>query len=149
MAFNFALLGLLPFHAIAEGNVKLTRIEGGVMIDAAGQFKPVTLETFVDADTKILMQKSSSAQLIYPNGCAVTLQANNIYKAGDENNCKQGTAILVGVNDTAAVGGTSTVSSAAGGDNNTAFLILGVGALGIGAAIAGSGGGSQSPTPSP
>ena len=139
---------LLCIDAFAAENVKLTRIQGGVMIDAAGQYKPVTLETTIDADTKILLQKSSSAQLIYPNGCTVTLQANNIYKAGDENNCKQGAAILVGANDTAAVGGTATLSGSEIGDYKTPIL-LGVGAVAIGAALASGGGGSQSPSPSP
>jgi hypothetical protein len=141
------LLAFFSLSAESQENIKLTHIQGEVLVGDAGQFKPITIETFVNADTKILVQKSSSAQLIYPNGCSVTLQGNSIYKAGNESNCKQGAAILVGANDSAAVGGASTLEKK--DNNNKGYLILGAGAIGIGAAAAMGGSHHQNSTPSP
>ena len=146
------LLALLGLSSIAQSQdsditIKLGRIQGGVMIDSKGQYKTVTTDTVVSSNTKILLQKSSSAQLTYPNGCTLNLEANKIYQPGDESNCKQGAAILVGANDTAAVGAVGTSA----GEDNTGAWLLGAGALGaIGiAAAAGGRSSQQSPTPSP
>jgi hypothetical protein len=130
--------------------IKLNRIQGNVMIDAQGQYKAVTIETMVTSDTKILLQKSATAQLVYPSGCTLKLEGNKIYKAGDENNCKQGAPFLVAVNDTAAVGAVPAAAKAES-ENRTGAWLLGAGVLGIvgAAAAAGGSGHQQSPSPSP
>jgi hypothetical protein len=147
------LLALLGLSSIAQSQdsditIKLGRIQGGVMIDSKGQYKTVTTDTVVGSNTKILLQKSSSAQLTYPNGCTLNLLANKIYQPGDEMNCKQGAAILVAANDTAAVGAVGTSAKEAGEDNTGAWL-LGAGALGAIGVAAAAGGGSSQQSPSP
>jgi hypothetical protein len=146
---NLIFVGLLTslyFVSVANAEdrplpIKLNRIQGGVMIDSQGQFKPVNTDTMVTSDTKILLQKSATAQLVYPSGCTLNLEGNKIYKPGDESHCKQGAPFLVAVNDTAAVG---AVPAAAEGENRTSAWLFGAGALGlIGVAAA------QSSSPSP
>jgi hypothetical protein len=130
--------------------IKLNRIQGGVMIDSQGQYKPVNIDTMVTSDTKILLQKSATAQLIYPSGCTLNLEGNKIYKPGDESQCKLGAPILVAANDTAAVGAVPAAAKAESEDR-TGALLLGAGALGV-IGIAAAAGGSdsqQSPSPSP
>ena len=130
--------------------IKLNRIQGGVMIDSQGQYKAVTIDTMVTSDTKILLQKSATAQLVYPNGCTLNLEGNKIYKPGDESQCKLGAPILVAANDTAAVGALPAAAKEEG-ENRTGALLLGAGALGV-IGIAAAAGGSdsqQSPSPSP
>ena len=153
--FSICLLLSLCFVSAAKAEdrpltIKLNRIQGGVMIDSQGQYKPVNIDTMVTSDTKILLQKSATAQLVYPSGCTLNLEGNKIYKPGDENNCKQGAPFLVAVNDTAAVG-TLPAAAKAEGENRTGAWLLGAGALGIiGAAVAAGGSDSQqSPSPSP
>ena len=154
MIFKCSLLVFLGLSSLAQSQdsditIKLGRIQGGVMIDSKGQFKTVITDTVVSSNTKILLQKSSSAQLTYPNGCTLNLQENKIYQPGDESNCKKGAPIIVAANDTAAVGAVGAPAKEADSDNTGAWL-LGAGALGvIGAAAAGGGSNQQSPTPSP
>jgi hypothetical protein len=116
--------------------IKLNRIQGGVMIDSQGRYKPVNIDTMVTSDTKILLQKSATAQLIYPSGCTLNLEGNKIYKPGDESQCKLG-----------AVPAAAKTES----EDRTGALLLGAGALGV-IGIAAAAGGSdsqQSPSPSP
>jgi hypothetical protein len=155
---NLIFVGLLTslyFVSVANAEdrplpIKLNRIQGGVMIDSQGQYKPVNTDTMVTSDTKILLQKSATAQLVYPSGCTLNLEGNKIYKPGDESHCKQGAPLLMAVNDTAAIG---AVPAAAKADSKdlTGSLLLGAGALGlIGAAVAAGGSDSQqSPSASP
>jgi hypothetical protein len=130
--------------------IKLNRIQGGVMIDSQGRYKPVNIDTMVTSDTKILLQKSATAQLVYPSGCTLNLEGNKIYKPGDESQCKLGAPILVAANDTAAVGAVPAAAKTESEDR-TGALLLGAGALGV-IGIAAAAGGSdsqQSPSPSP
>jgi hypothetical protein len=147
--FSICLLLSLCFVSAAKAEdkpltIKLNRIQGGVMIDSQGQYKAVTIDTMVTSDTKILLQKSATAQLVYSNGCTLNLEGNKIYKPGDESQCKLGAPILVAANDT-AVAGAVPAAAKEEGENRTGALLLGVGALGvIGAAIAAN----QSSSPS-
>ena len=130
--------------------IKLNRIQGGVMIDSQGQYKPVNIDTMVTSNTKILLQKSATAQLVYPSGCTLSLEGNSIYQPGDESQCKLGAPILVAANDTAVVGALPAAAKEEG-ENRTGAWLLGAGALGVvGAAVAAGGSSSQqSPSPSP
>ena len=150
-----SLLTSLYFVSAAKAEdspltIKLNRIQGTVMIDSQGQYKTVTIDTMVTSDTKILLQKSATAQLVFPSGCTLSLEGNKIYKPGEESNCKQGAPFLVATNDTAAVGALPAAAKAEGEDRTRAWL-FGAGALGaIGiAAAAGGSGSQQSPSPSP
>ena len=149
-----SLIEILGFISIAKAQDKpltitLNRIKGGVMIDSQGQYKPVISDTMVTSNTKILLQKSATAQLVYPSGCTLTLQENKIYKPGDESHCKQGAPILVSVNDT--VVGALPAAAKAESENRTTAWLFGAGALGlVGAAVAAGGSSSQqAPSPSP
>ncbi len=143
----FATLSLSLSTQAAEQAipVKLTRIQGGVMIDTAGQYQPVTVGTTITSDTKILMQRSSSAELIYPSGCSLSIKGDRIYKPGNENNCKIGTPITVAVNDTGAIGAVGA-SEATDDRFSKTNLLFGAAALGAIGAAASS---RQSPSPSP
>ena len=148
--FSFCLLLSLCFVSAVKAEdtpltIKINRIQGGVMIDSQGQYKAVNIDTMVTSDTKILLQKSATAQLVYPSGCSLKLEGNKIYKPGDENNCKRGAPFLVAANDTAVVGALPAAAKAEG-ENLTGSLLLGAGALGlIGIAAAAN----QSSSPSP
>ena len=146
--FSICLLLSLCFVSAAKAEdtpltIKLNRIQGGVMIDSQGQYKAVTIDTMVTSDTKILLQKSATARLVYPSGCTLTLQENKIYKPGDESHCKQGAPLLVSVNDTAGV---LPAAAKAEGENRTGALLLGAGALGV-IGIAAAANQSSSPSP--
>ena len=150
----FSLLEVLGYNSIANAQdtpltITLDRIQGGVMIDSQGQYKSVTADTMVTSNTKILLQKSATARLVYPSGCTLTLQENKIYKPGDESHCKQGAPILVSVNDT-VVGALPAAAKAESEGRATGWL-FGVGALGIIGAAAAAGGSDsqQAPSPSP
>jgi hypothetical protein len=147
----FSLL-LFSFNAGAADkleNIKLNRIQGTVMINAAGQYKTVTNDTLINSDTKILVGKSSSAQLVYPSGCAMYVEGDKILAAGNESNCKSGSPILVATNDNVVAIG-NTPKEVLKEDNSRTLLMLGGAGLLIGGAIAASGSsGNSNNTPSP
>jgi hypothetical protein len=147
----FSLL-LFSFNSVAADkleNIKLNRIQGTVMINAAGQYKTVTNDTLINSDTKILVGKSSSAQLVYPSGCAMYVEGDKILAAGNESNCKSGSPILVATNDNVVAIG-NTPKEVLKEDNSRTLLMLGGAGLLIGGAIAASGSsGNSNNTPSP
>lgn len=147
----FTLL-LISFKAIAADkleNIKLNRIQGTVMINAAGQYKPVTNDTLINSDTKILIGKSSSAQLIFPSGCAMNIQGDKILAAGNESNCKSGSPILVATNDNVVAVGNAP-KEVLKEDNTKTLLMLGGAGLVIGGVVAASGSnGNSNNVPSP
>jgi hypothetical protein len=147
----FTLL-LFSFEAIAADkleNIKLNRIQGTVMINAAGQYKPVTNDTLINSDTKILIGKSSSAQLVFPSGCAMNIQGDKILAAGNESNCKSGSPILVATNDNVVAVGNAP-KEVLKEDNTKTLLMLGGAGLVIGGVVAASGSnGNSNNVPSP
>lgn len=151
---NFLVFTLLlfSFEVIAADkleNIKLNRIQGTVMINAAGQYKPVTNDTLINSDTKILIGKSSSAQLIFPSGCAMNIQGDKILAAGNESNCKSGSPILVATNDNVVAVGNAP-KEVLKEDNTKTLLMLGGAGLVIGGVVAASGSnGNSNNVPSP
>jgi hypothetical protein len=146
--FVFSLLPF-SFNSVAADkleNIKLNRILGTVMINAAGQYKPVTNDTLINSDTKILIGKSSSAQLVYPSGCAMNIQGDKIFAAGIESNCKSGSPILVATNDNVVAIGDNPKEVLKEDNTNTLLMLGGAGLLAIGAAAAAFG---SNNTPSP
>lgn len=142
-------LSTLVFAADTLQNIKLTRIQGSVMINTAGQYQPVTVETILNSDSKILMTKSASAQLVYPSGCSLNIKGDKILSPGNEANCKSGAPILVAANDNVVAVGDMPKEAAKQETLNTkTLLLLGAGGLAIGA-IAASSSGSSNNTPSP
>ena len=120
------------------------------MINAAGQYRPVTSDTLINSDTKILIAKASSAQLVYPSGCAMNIQGDKILAAGNESNCKSGSPILVATNDNVVAIGDKPKEILKEDNTNTLLMLGGAGLLAIGAAAAASGSsGHSNNTPSP
>ena len=147
----FTLL-LFSFEAKAEDklvDIKLNRIQGTVMINAAGQYKPVTNDTLINSNTKILIGKSSSAQLVFPSGCAMNIQGDKILAAGTESNCKSGSPILMATNDNVVAVGNAP-KEVLKEDNTRTLLMLGGAGLVIGGVVAASGSsGNSNNVPSP
>ena len=147
---NFLVFTLLlfSFEVIAADkleNIKLNQIQGTVMINAAGQYRPVTSDTLINSDTKILIAKSSSAQLVYPSCCAMNIQGDKIFAAGTESNCKSGSPILVATNDNVVAIGDNPKEILKEDNTNTLLMLGGAGLLAIGAAAAASGSNNTPP----
>ncbi|HEY9210539.1 MAG TPA: hypothetical protein VIO56_03945 [Methylotenera sp.] len=107
--------------------VKLTQVQGDVMVNNGSRFVKAVSGTELKPGAKIVTAKSSNVSLVYQNGCVKQLKQNTMHTVGTAEQC----AANIGKERTyvAALGDTSLVIPA----NNVIInpVIIGfVGALG-------------------
>lgn len=130
--------------------IKLTRIQGEVLVNVLGKYQITTIDTVINSNTKILVRQESRAELHFPNGCIMNLKGGKIYQAGTESECKQGVTRVVADNEAnVATNKPNPPSQPQVANQSPNYLMLGgISALVIGAAAL-AGNNSQNSNASP
>ncbi len=79
--FFAAVLCVAAAPAVAQnqGAPTLQVTAGSAMVSQGGEFAPVASGALVPAGTRVMLVEGSSATLMYPNGCAQSLNSAGVY----------------------------------------------------------------------
>ena len=90
---TLSLFGLLSAAAVAEtapAPIKLSVVNGNVMVNNGKSFVKASPNAQVKPGTKIITNKNATANLVYKNGCVKQIKPNTILTVGTQNECVAG-----------------------------------------------------------
>jgi hypothetical protein len=143
LSASAVLLSQVAVAAPAVTTVKLTQVQGDVMVNNGTRFVKAVPGVEVKLGAKIVTAKSSNVSLVYQNGCIKELKQNTMHTVGTPEQCaasigKERTFVAA-VGDVPSVGGTLVFDPVLGG---WIFLVAGAA---IDGATDGNGGSDASP----
>ena len=134
-----ALASFLAVQALAAvpAAASLASVDGPVMVNQGAGFAPVTDKTVLYVGDRILARKGAHAKLLYANGCVVALKPGSLVTVKSTASCKAtGSSLVADTGDQAQPTGGI-------GRGSVALVVVGVAAVGVGAAVAAGGSGGK------
>lgn len=144
LAASAVLVSQVVIAAPAVAPVKLTQVQGDVMVNNGTRFVKAVPGLEIKPGAKIVTAKSSNASLVYQNGCVKELKQNTMHTVGSAEQCaasfsKERTYVAA-VGDVKVIDGKKYVF-----DTATGTWILATVALAVYGATDGDGGSNQAP----
>lgn len=90
LAASAALVSQAAMAAPAVAPVKLTQVQGDVMVNNGTRFVKAVPGLEIKPGAKIVTAKSSNVSLVYQNGCVKQLNQNTMHTVGTPEQCAAG-----------------------------------------------------------
>lgn len=115
-AIWLALIAVISFNTSALA-ATVNASQGQVLVNAGQGYRLVEGSTQLDPGATVVANPGASAQVVYPDGCAVTVQPGSVYVIATQSPCQTGAT---------GVSGTKLAIGAAllGGGGAAAILLL-------------------------
>jgi hypothetical protein len=134
LAASAVLVSQVVMAAPAVAPVKLTQVQGDVMVNNGTRFVKAVPGLEIKPGAKIVTAKSSNASLVYQNGCVKALKQNTMHTVGSAEQCavsfsKERTYVAALGEETTTILGIEMTESTAIVVGGTIGVVVGVGSL--------------------